>query len=120
MTEEGFLKTKELFEQHFVKETKTIPFPKLTPPAKKRWEQIPEQTRKDILENVWSSQCRTMVALQLREEGTVVDVGVSLSVLPTQPLNYLTIQRYSFFSPFSSIVQAQRSSLRFSAYSYEL
>lgn len=59
MTEEGFLKAKELFERHFVKETKTIPFPKLTPTAKKRWEQIPEQARKDILENVWCSQCRT-------------------------------------------------------------
>jgi hypothetical protein len=67
MTEEGFLKAKELFERHFVKETKTIPFPKLTPPAKKRWEQIPEQARKDVLENVWCSQCRTMVALQLRD-----------------------------------------------------
>jgi len=67
MTEEGFLKAKELFERHFVKESKTIPFPKLTPPAKKRWEQIPEQARKDILENVWCSQCRKMVTLQLRE-----------------------------------------------------
>ncbi|MFO7665943.1 MAG: DUF6429 family protein [Desulfobacterales bacterium] len=66
MTGEGFLKAKELFERHFVKET-TIPFPKLTPSAKKRWEQIPEQSRKDILENVWCSQCRTMGALQLRE-----------------------------------------------------
>jgi len=67
MSEESFLKAKELFERHFVKETKTIPFPKLTSPAKKRWEQIPEQARKDVLENVWCSQCRTMVALQLRE-----------------------------------------------------
>jgi len=67
MTEESFLKAKELFERHFVKETKTIPFPKLTPPAKKRWEQIPEQARKDVLENVWCSQCRTIVALQLQE-----------------------------------------------------
>jgi hypothetical protein len=53
--------------RYFAKKTKTIPFPKLTPPAKKRWEQIPEKTRKDILENVWCSQCLTMVALQLRE-----------------------------------------------------
>ena len=67
MTEEGFLMAKELFEGHFVKEKKTIPFPKLTPAAKKRWEQIPGQVRKDILENVWCSQCRTGVALQLRE-----------------------------------------------------
>jgi RNase P subunit RPR2 len=67
MTEEGFLKAEEFFERHFVKETKTVPFPKLTPPAKKRWEQIPEQIRKDILESVWCSQCRTTVGLQLRE-----------------------------------------------------
>jgi len=67
MTEEGFLKAEELFERYFVKETKTILFPKLTPPAKKRWEQIPEGTRKDILENVWCSKCGIMVSLQLRE-----------------------------------------------------
>jgi Domain of unknown function (DUF6429) len=67
MTEEGFLKAKELFERHFGKETKTIPFLKLTPAAKKRWEQIPEQVREDILENVWCSQCRLGVALQLRK-----------------------------------------------------
>jgi hypothetical protein len=67
MSEEGFLKAKELFERYFVKETKTIPFPKLTLSAKKRWEQIPERVRKDILENVWCSQCRSTVALQLRE-----------------------------------------------------
>jgi hypothetical protein len=67
MTEVGFLKAEELFERHFVKETKAIPFPKLTSPAKKRWAQIPERIRKDILENVWCSQCRTMAALQLRE-----------------------------------------------------
>ena len=67
MTEEGFLKAKELFERLFVKETKTISFPKLTLPAKKRWEQISVQARKDFLENVWCSQCRTMVTLQLQE-----------------------------------------------------
>ncbi len=67
MTEEGFLKAEELFERYFVKETKTIPFPKMTPSAKKRWEQIPEQMRKKILENVWCSKCRTMVKLQLQE-----------------------------------------------------
>jgi hypothetical protein len=38
ITEEGFLKAKELFEQHFTKEAKTIPLPKLTPQARKRWE----------------------------------------------------------------------------------
>lgn len=69
MTEEGFLRAKEIFERHFVKETEIKPFPSLTPPAKKRWEQIPEQVRRDILKNVWCSQCRTTVAMQLREGG---------------------------------------------------
>jgi len=69
MTEEGYLKAEELFERYFVKEAKTVPFPKLTPPAKKRWEQIPEQMRKKLLANVWCSQCQKMVTLQLREGG---------------------------------------------------
>jgi hypothetical protein len=67
MTEKGFLKAKELFERHFVGETKTVAFPKLTPAAKKRWEQIEEGVRRDILENVWCSRCRKSVALELRE-----------------------------------------------------
>ncbi len=67
MTEEGFLRAKELFERYFVKETKTIPFPKLTPPAKKRWEQIPAQMRKDILDNAWCPKCRAVTSLQLQE-----------------------------------------------------
>jgi hypothetical protein len=60
MTEEGYLKAEELFERYFVKEAKTVPFPKLTPPAKKRWEQIPEQMRKKLLANIWCSQCQKM------------------------------------------------------------
>jgi hypothetical protein len=67
ITEEGFLKAKELFEQHFSKKAKAIPLPKFTPQARKRWEQIPERTRKDIIENVWCSQCRTGVPMRLRE-----------------------------------------------------
>ncbi|HNY97338.1 MAG TPA: DUF6429 family protein [Smithellaceae bacterium] len=67
MTEEGFLKSEELFERHFLKKIQPIPFPKMTPPAKKRWDEIPEQMRKKILENVWCSKCLTMVKLQLRE-----------------------------------------------------
>jgi len=67
MTEEGFLKARELFERHFVKKANAIPFPKWTPSARKRWEQIPERIRKDILKNVWCPQCRIMVTLHLRE-----------------------------------------------------
>ncbi|MFH2044879.1 MAG: DUF6429 family protein [Pseudomonadota bacterium] len=67
MTEEGFLKAEELFEKHFAKEAKVISLPKLTPMAKKRWNQIPEPIRKDILNNVWCSSCRTETSIQLRE-----------------------------------------------------
>jgi hypothetical protein len=67
MTEEGFLKAENLFEKHFVKEAKVVLIPKLTPPAKKRWAQIPEEMREKILKNVWCSQCRAMVTMQPRE-----------------------------------------------------
>ena len=40
MSEEGFFKAKGLFERYFIKETATLPFPELTLPAKKRWEQL--------------------------------------------------------------------------------
>ena len=69
MTEEGYLKAKELFERHFCIEATALPFPKFSPSAKKRWEQIPEQVRKDILANVWCTQCRKAVAMQLHEGG---------------------------------------------------
>jgi hypothetical protein len=67
MTEEGFLKAKELFEGHFGSEAKTASLPKFTPQAKKRWQQIPEWARKELIEAVWCSQCRTGVPMQVRE-----------------------------------------------------
>jgi hypothetical protein len=67
MTENGFLKAKELFEKHFANETKTISLPKLTAPAKKRWNRIPETIRKDIMDNVWCTSCRAGTSMQLRE-----------------------------------------------------
>jgi len=67
MTEEGFLKAKELFEKYFAKELKTVPFPKLTGAAKKRWNQVPEGGRKDIIDCVWCPRCRTGVPMQLQE-----------------------------------------------------
>jgi len=67
MTEEGFLKAKELFEQHFTKEMKTISLPKFTADARKRWEQVPQRARREIMESVWCSQCRTGVPMHLRE-----------------------------------------------------
>jgi len=67
MTEEGYLKAKELFERHFAKELKTPPFPKLTGAAKKRWNQVPEMVRKDIMDQIWCTRCRTSTPMQLRE-----------------------------------------------------
>jgi hypothetical protein len=67
MTEEGFLRAKALFEQHFTKEAKTIPLPRFTPQAKKRWDEVPEWARKEIIENVWCTRCRTGVSMQIRE-----------------------------------------------------
>jgi len=67
MTEEGFLKAKELFERHFAKELKTVPFPKLTGAAKKRWNQVPERVRKDIMDCVWCTRCRAGTPIEFRE-----------------------------------------------------
>ena len=67
MTEEGFLLAKKLFEQHFTREVASIPLPKLTAEAKRRWEQIPERVRKEILDSVWCAHCKTGTPLQLRE-----------------------------------------------------
>jgi len=66
MTEEGFLKAKELFEQHFVKEA-AIPLPKFTPQARKRWGEVPEWAKKEIIEKVWCTRCGTAVPMQIRE-----------------------------------------------------
>ena len=67
MTEEGFLKSEELFERYFTKEIKTIPLPKFSDSAKKRWNQVPERVRKDIIDAVWCTRCRTGTPMQLME-----------------------------------------------------
>ena len=67
MSEEGFHKAKQLFERHFAKKGSVLPFPKFSVEAKRRWEQIPESARKEIMDNVWCSYCTTGTAMQLRE-----------------------------------------------------
>jgi hypothetical protein len=67
MTEEGFLKSKEFFERYFTKEMKTIPLPQFTDAAKKRWNEVPERVRKDIMDAVWCTRCRTGTPMQLME-----------------------------------------------------
>lgn len=67
MTEEGFSKAKELFERHFTKEVKTIPFPKLTGAAKKRWDDLSPDARQAIIDSVWCTSCRSGTAMQVSE-----------------------------------------------------
>jgi hypothetical protein len=67
MSEEGFRKSKELFEKHFTKKSSVLPFPQFTPDAKRRWEQVPELAKKQLLDAVWCSHCRMGTPLQLRD-----------------------------------------------------
>jgi len=75
MTEEGFLKAKELFEKHFSlssadSKVHAIAAPEMTTPAKKRWNLIPEKIRKEILDNAWCTNCRSSVSMQILK-GTI-------------------------------------------------
>ena len=67
MTEEGFLKAKELFEKYFIKDLRIVSLPRLTEAAKKRWNQIPETGKKDLLSSVWCTSCRSGTSMQIRE-----------------------------------------------------
>lgn len=44
----------------------SIPFPQFTESARKRWEQVPEWARGEILESVWCGNCLTGTPMQLR------------------------------------------------------
>lgn len=39
-------------------------FPKFTPPAAKLWTDIPAQTRKQLLSNVWCGRCKHSVTIK--------------------------------------------------------
>jgi hypothetical protein len=67
MTEEGFLRAKEQFKQFFAKQAVVVSLPKLTPDARKRWNEVSERSRKDIIESVWCPHCQTGVPMQLRD-----------------------------------------------------
>lgn len=67
MSEEGFLKARELCERHFTGNTTVIQFPKFTADAKRRWDQIPEGDRKIIMDNVFCGNCSGASSMQLRE-----------------------------------------------------
>jgi len=67
MTEDGFIKAKGLFERHFAKEMGTIPFPKLTGSAKKRWDELSSDAKKAIMDSVWCKRCRSGTAMQVQD-----------------------------------------------------
>lgn len=71
VSETGFLKAKELFERHFIKKTvqtaPAIALPKFTANAKKRWNEVSELFRKEILDNVWCPHCKTGTSMHLSE-----------------------------------------------------
>lgn len=67
MSEEGFLRAKELFERYFARKATVVPLPKLTVDARKRWNQIPEPDRIEIMDNVFCGQCHGGASMQLRE-----------------------------------------------------
>lgn len=77
MSEDGFLRAKELFERHFAKKATVVPMPILTRDAKRRWDQLAEAVRKEILDCVWCSECRTGKPMQVRE-GKMVGMSLVL------------------------------------------
>jgi hypothetical protein len=44
-----------------------ISFPQWTPEARKRWEQVPEWARKEILNDHWCPHCRTGRVMKVYE-----------------------------------------------------
>jgi hypothetical protein len=67
MSEEGFLRAKELFERHFIRKASVTTLPKFTPEAMKRWDHIPPSDKTELLNNVWCGECKSGTTIQLRE-----------------------------------------------------
>ncbi len=71
MTEDGFLKAKELFEKYFTrelnKEIKTLPFPKMIGAAKKRWDELSPDSKKAIINSTWCPRCKDSTTIQVSE-----------------------------------------------------
>ena len=67
MSEEGFLRAKELFERHFAMKATVTTLPKFTADARKRWDYISPSDKTEIMDNVWCGQCRAVTFIQLRE-----------------------------------------------------
>ena len=67
MSEEGFLRAKELFERLFVRKATVVSLPEFSIDARKRWDQISVPDRKMYLDNVWCGGCRAGSSMELRE-----------------------------------------------------
>ncbi len=49
------------------KRSNVIQMPQFTSDAKKRWQQIPVEGQKELMDNVWCGQCRTVTTIRLQE-----------------------------------------------------
>ena len=67
MSEEGFLRAKELFELHFTRKATVTTLPMFTAEARKRWDHIHQSDKTELLNNVWCGQCRAVTSIQLRD-----------------------------------------------------
>jgi len=59
------------------KKATVVPMPILTSEAKRRWNQVSEAVRKEILDNVWCAECRAGISMQLRD-GKMVGTSLVL------------------------------------------
>jgi hypothetical protein len=78
MSEEGFLKAKELFERLFIRKASVKTLPHFSGDAMKRWNQIVSTDKQELLENVWCGQCRAVAVMQL-ENGKMLGRSLLLS-----------------------------------------
>lgn len=67
MSEEGFLRAKDLFERHFARKASVTTLPKFTPEARKRWDHIPSSDKTVLLDNVWCGECKAGISMHLKE-----------------------------------------------------
>jgi hypothetical protein len=67
MSEEGFLRAKELSERLFTRKATVTKLPKFIAEARKRWDHIPPSDKTEYLDNVWCGECQTVTSMQLRE-----------------------------------------------------
>ncbi len=49
------------------KRSNVIQLPQFTSDAKKRWQQIPVAGQKELMDNVWCGQCRTVTTIRLQD-----------------------------------------------------